>query len=308
MTGKEEIVKKGYMEGKHVKGQNKAHKCCRPHTDVFNCEMFGTFNVKLKSGTIDEFQPSIVTEKANYYFLSLRKGRHTYFGWAIRDHTSNQGTSVLEVITKERLSDIFTKESFAVVIYEKWDEAQIQGWAKNQYWFQTFPFSSKKRADSEMLWNKINIVSWKGMKVIDIGSHYGYFSFKASELGAIVTGFEPNKESFRCACEIRGNIIQQDINFVRNDPGKVFDITMYLSVHHQIDPGYIKLENRIKQLKNRTKKHLFVELILPPMFPHNRTCTEQQVDEMVKMRTICTYKHAVRGMRRVYVWNYGEEI
>jgi len=308
MNGKEEIEKKGYMEGKYVIGQGKAHRCCRPHTAVFNCTMHGTFNVRLKSGRIDEFQPSITTDKANYYFLSLRKGRQTCYGWAIRDHKSNQALNTLEIVSKERIADCFRHDTFAVVIFERWDKIQIGKWAANQYWFQTFPFTPKPRADSELVWNTINIVPWSGMTVLDIGSHYGFHSFKASEKGAIVTGVEPNKNCFLRASEIRDNIIQQDVTFLKVDPGKTFDITMYFSVHHQIDPNYLKLEQKIKTLKNRTRKHLFVELILPPMFPKEGNLSEEEVDAAVQMRTLLTYKHAVRGTRRIYMWNYGEKI
>lgn len=304
MKGKVEIGEKGYIEGKYVTGEGRAHKCCRPHQDVFNCKMHGTFNVKLKLGRITEFQPSIITRKANYYFLQLKKGKCVHYGWAIRDHTSHQQESILEIITKDRIPNFFTKENFAVTILEKWNENQIRKWAKDQYWFQTFPFTPKPRADSEKLWKLINTISWSGMEVVDIGSHYGYFSFKAAEKGAQVIGVEPNTRSFKCASKIRDKIIQQDVKFIKIDTQKTFDVTLYLSVHHQIDPEYRKLEQKIATLKSRTRKYLFVELILPPMFPRNRkkVVTERMVDQMVKMQTICTYEHNVRGVRRVYKW------
>ncbi|MHA1690361.1 MAG: class I SAM-dependent methyltransferase [Candidatus Heimdallarchaeaceae archaeon] len=303
MNGKEEIAVKGYMEGKYVIGQGKAHKCCRPHKFVFNCQMFGTFNVKLKYGRIDEFQPSVTTEKANYYFLKIKKAKNEYFGWAIRDHKSNQAFNTLEIITKERLPDALRKERFAVTIYDRWNSNQIKEWASKQYWFQTFPFSPKKRADSELVWSTINIIPWTGMKVVDIGAHYGFFSFKAAENGAIVTGVEPNKSSLKCAIEIRNHIIQQDVKFVKNDPGKTFDIILYLSVHHQIDPCYKKLEHQVNALKDRTNKYLFVELILPPLFPKDRQVPESEIDRMVQMTPLKTYDHTVRGRRKIYVWS-----
>lgn len=306
MSGKEEIAKKGYMESKYVSGQGKAHACCRPHKEVFKCKMFGTFNIKLKSGRIDEFQPSIVTKKANYYFLTIRSGKHNYYGWAIRDHTSRQGTATLEVITKKLLPSALKEGSFAVIIHEQWNEAQIKAWASTQYWFQTFPFTPTSKADSEMLWKIIDVVPWEGMTVLDIGAHYGYFSFKAAEKGAQVTGVEPNTESLRCSHEIRDHILQHDINFLKYDNGKNHDITLYLSVHHQIDPTYENLKKTIEELKKRTRKHLFVELILPPMFPNDKSMNADEVDAIVEMTPIYTYKHNIRGVRRVYMWSNDE--
>ena len=47
-------------------------------------------------------------------------------------------------------------------------------------------------------------------------------------------------------------------------------------------------------------KYLFVELIMPPLFPKKSTLTEQQIDEIVGGKILTRYKHLVRGYRKIY--------
>ncbi len=300
-----ELDKKGYMEGRYKTGQGHAHECCNSHTKIFNCKMFGTFNVWLVYGNLFDFKPSIVTKIRSYWFLSIRRRKKIYYGWAIRDHNSNQASKCLEILTKELLPDNLKQESFAVNIYEKWSDELIKAWAKDMYWFQTFSFSPKMRADSKFIWDTINRIDWSAQTVLDIGAHYGFFSFEASKVGAQVIGIEPNNNSFKFAKLIRDNIIHQDVTFeswkfkVDTIPEKS-DIILYLSVHHQIDPNYIHLKKTIQILKRQARKHLFVELILPPMFPKKGGITEEDIDKIVGGQILTRYKHNVRGDRKIY--------
>jgi len=290
------------LTGYYVRGQNKAHNCCKPHTDVFNCQMYGTFNVVI-DGSLLDYLSSIVIQEKSYWFVKISQNSVERFGWAIRDHTSHQSPNKLEILTKELLSDDFKTGPLKVSIFQKWNDKEIKTWAKEQYWFQTFPFSPKKRADSELLWATINNIFWSGKRVLDIGSHYGYFSFEMSKLGAQVIGFEPDKSALSHAEIIRDNIIHQDVPFVKSDPGGEFDIILYLSVHHQPDKNYKNLKQKIDELKERTKEHLFVELILPPVFPEDNSLTEEDIDKIMEAEILLKYKHRVRGERKVYRWS-----
>lgn len=302
---KQIISTKGYLEGKYKSGQGKAHTCCNQHTSTFNCRMYGTFNVHLvEEGTsILHFTPSIVTEKNSYWFTILSRQGVEYCGWAVRGHNSHQNERTLEIVTKELLPEELRKGSFKVHVYEKWDEDKISKWAKMQYWFQTFPFSPAKRADSKMLWNSLDVVNWSNKHVLDIGCHYGYFSFQASSKGAIVYGRDINAQSLKVARIIRNNIIQQDVIFEKASGipfSSNYDISLYLSVHHQLDPTYLDLQKTIARLGRITNEHIFVELILPPMFPQKSNLTEKQIDKIVGGKILTRYRHGVRGIRKVY--------
>jgi len=289
------------MIGKYVKGLGKAHDCCNIHTSIFNCAMIGTFNVVVEGVKLYNYQPSISLPMKDYWFVELIKGKQSWFGWAIRDKTSRQSLDLLEILTKEKLPDMLKEGNINVIIHQRWTNEQITLWAKDKYWFQTFPFSPVKKADSLFVWKAIkDRINWSGEKVLDIGSHYGFFSLKASEAGAKVIGVETNRRSIEMARTIQKNIVHQDVIFQSEESEENFDVILYLSVHHQIDPTYEKLLFTIKRLKLKTNKHLFVELILPPMFPKNTKMTSEVIDKMVGGRILTTYKHNVRGERRIY--------
>jgi len=299
-VSKDEIARKGYCEGKYIPGEGKAHKCCKPHEEIFHCKMYGTFNVWLKTGKLSDFEPSIITGHRSYWFVKLTASKESWYGWVIRDHHSKQAMKTLEILSKEKFPDSLKTGTMAVNILERWNEDQIKEWAKDQYWFQGFLFAAQIRSDSERVWNAINQINWKGHTVLDIGAHTGYYSFKASELGAQVTAMEPNKLRLDEGIVIQEHIIQQDVKFTRTIPEGMFDTILYLSVHHQPDPNYKKLEGKIKQLRKKCKSHLFVELIMPPMFPKNNSLTEEQIDKIVGGKILDRYKHKVRGIRKIY--------
>jgi len=289
------------MRGEYVNGRNKAHTLCHVHESVFNTQMFGTFNVQVVGLRILQKKPSIRLLKKDYWFLSISKDNDTQYGWAIRDHTSKQRQSTIEILTKKILPTNFKINPIEINIFEPWNSTRIKEWAKDKYWFQGFTFAPVQKADSALVWNTIKgTVDWSNQAVLDIGCHYGYFSFEASKKGARVIGVDNNCDSLRMAKTIRDNITQQDIDFCRpfKYAGKSTDIVMYLSVHHQIDPTYTDLENTIANLKYIARKYVFVELIMPPMFGET---TEKEIDSIVGGTILKRYKHKVRGNRKVYI-------
>jgi hypothetical protein len=210
------------------------------------------------------------------------------------------------VLTRRRLPDCLKQGELDVVIPERWPEDQVQRWAAKQYWFQTFPFSPKPRADSQLVWDKINVVDWRGQIVYDVGCHYGFFSFEASKLGAAVQGFDNNRSSLVMAKTIRDHIVMQDVNFsYRNSVDfspNCCDTMLYLSVHHQVDPTYERLLETVDTLKRAIRENLFVELIVPPTFPKSSRLTERDIDDIMDCAVLHRYRHAVRGTRKIYRW------
>jgi len=308
MDGHQEIAKNGFMKGKYAKGAGVASGCCGQHTPVFNCKMCGTFNIQLRYGRINQFKPTLTNSKNQYFLVKIIHKSKAYYGWAVRGHESRQPYPILEICTKKLLPESLKKEPFGVVILERWSEDQVKEWSEKQYWFQGFPFAAVQKADSLAVWNTINRqVDWSGQTVLDIGCHTGYFAFKASQAGARVVGFEPDLKTLKRMRTIQEHIIMSDVKLVKEDPGKTFDTILYLSVHHQPDPTYENLEDKIKELVSRTRKHLFVELIIPPLYPKRLDMTEKDLNRIVLnpagstyQQTLLTYRHKVRGTRRIY--------
>jgi SAM-dependent methyltransferase len=233
--------------------------------------------------------------------------RHTateeeFVGWAICDYGSRQLGNVLEILTKELLPDNMKEGDIKVTLPRRWTPEEISKWAAKQYWFQSFPFAPIQKADSELVWKTIDRIDWSGQRVFDIGCHYGYMSFKASEKGAAVLGIDTDRKTLRMARTIRNHIIQQDVHFQTRIPSgnNICDVLLYLSVHHQKSPTYCDLAYTINHLKTLTRKHLFVELIIPPMFHKNSRMTEKEIDGAVGGEVIKKYKHKVRGVRKIY--------
>jgi len=270
----------------------------------FGCKMFGTFNVRLidksKASYFKKIRPSKIDGTDWFWFTRISKGGRDYFGWVKRSHDHTSGVGLLEIITKEPIPEDFREGELEIELAEYWNENQIREWAKDIYWWQTFDFSPTKRAQSKFLWDTMNIVDWSGCSVLDIGCHYGYHSFQASKHGARVVGFDKGLAGVKTAKIIRDRVMHEDVNFVVEDPGGEFDIILYLSVHHQIDPNYCNLRNKIDEYKLRAKKYLFVELIVPPHFPSDKSMTEEEIDTIVGGRILARYAHKVRGTRKVY--------
>jgi len=293
-----------FESGHYITGQGHAHECCRPHIAVFNTKMFGTFNIQIPNFRIQDHEPSMINGGKRYWFVLMQhmESKTERMGWAIRDVKSRQRQNTIEVLTKKLLPDSWKEGVLRVMLPKRWAENEIDNWAKNKYWFQTFSFTPKPKADSAGLWKTINLINWSGLDVIDYGCHYGYMSFRASAEGASVIGVEKNLVSIKQARCIRDHIIQQDVAFrtaIILKPN-MCDVILHLSVLHQIDETYKSLPSLIKILKNSARKHVFLELIMPPMFPQGKRMSESKIDKIVGGTVLLRYKHSVRGNRKVY--------
>lgn len=115
-----------------------------------------------------------------------------------------------------------------------------------------------------------------------------------------MTAIEPDDKTRATGEIIACHIEMQDVRFeksIRPDREPA-DVSLYLSVHHQWDPNYEKLACKVAELRKRTRRVLFVEVILPPLF--GMAHTAEEVDRMVGGRVLRTYRHRLRGKRRIY--------
>ncbi len=290
-------VRSAKLTGRYVAGQGEAHKHIHAHDPVFNCRMVGTFNVAI--GSVLPDAPTFAHGKHRYWLLKVN-GR---YGWASRWRGSDLSVKTWEIITKAPFPESFKSEPLVIELLDRWSDEQARQWAKGQYWFQTYPFCPQQKADSALVWKALDCVGWSNVSVLDIGCSAGFYSFEASRRGAHVWGFDPSAETIEQACAINDHIAMQDVVFSVKDPGGVFDILLYLSVHHQIDPSYSALARTLKDLKRRARRHVFVELILPPEpgdFPVTAEMSEADIDRIVGGTALLKYRHNLRGDRKVY--------
>jgi len=276
---------------------------------IFGCRMFGTFNISCGSDIqrlILASEPSYRAESGNaswrFYLCDLASGSTTVPAWMIHWMGPNKRSLApsMEIISKELIPDMFKKNRITVSVYVPWTKDKVKTWAAampKSAFFQTFDWTPSSRADSKMVWDTIrDRAEWAGRHVLDIGPHTGYFSFAASRLGAIVSSFEPNAKVRKRMETIGRHIENQDIKYLDMDNNSAYDTIMYLSVHHQPDPGYKTLKEKVENLKDRCKD-LFRELIVPSL---DRNVSREDVDRLVQSMPIKTYKHKVRCDRSIY--------
>jgi len=291
------------MKGYYRHGCGKAHKNNVTRLPVFHCNTFGTFNVEVGE-PITKFKPTMAAGLRHYWLVRLEKDGHIHYGWVSRDDATRSKPTILEIVTKRLIDDTFRSGEIDITILEPWGNGQVKEFVSTQKkWFQSFSWGPR-RADSHLVWSIIDEYcsnDWPNRYVLDYGCCTGYYSFQSSKAGAEVIGYDTNLKTLATAQQINDHIEMQDVRFVSKDPlidsDIAYDHIFYLSVHHQIDPTYRLLRQRIQQLASRCR-NLFLELIMPPMFGGGMS--ESEVDAQVGGTLLHYYKHNVRGWRKVY--------
>lgn len=301
--------------GHHVKGSGQAHKCCEPHRDVFNCPMVGTYNVMIPdaefpvSGLL--FYAPVFTENNGqwqYWLvkLTIEKPHVVEYAWAFKWYGSRQAPNVLELLSKQRISEEFRNVPFTIEVLQPWterDRARItRDWFPKS-WHQTFHWGPSK-VDSRENWSRFNKhVNWEGAAVLDIGCNYGFYSFVASGEGARVVGCDNDPLCVERSTMINDHIAMQDVLFEPRDAQHLLhaspcDVILYLSVHHQWDPLYEQLIGYVRELRTLAHQCVIAEFILPPMFGTAKVM--ERLDNEHHGEILAEYDHSVRGRRRIY--------
>jgi hypothetical protein len=275
--------------------------------ELFGCPMVGTFNITCARPTrkfIKNITPSIVGLDGDtawsFRLCKIRaKNNEERYGWIIywSNNDRQTHTPYKEVITRSLLPDSFKTKELTVTVLEKWGGQAIRGFIGSyDKWFQSFSWGIK-RAGSELVWNAIKpLTAWSGKRVLDVGCNTGYFSFRAAQSGSIVKAVDINNAVLNIARKINDHVEMQDVVFTDKDDGGRYDIILYLSVHHQRDPKYDNLKQKIDELRGRCSD-LFVELIVPPL---EGLLQPQDVNNIVGVNHLLEYKHVVRRVRRIY--------
>ena len=266
----------------------------------FNCDVYGTFNIKVYGLDAYKIKPHIVDGIHKFYLIKVETDNDHEYGWAYKWDGSKMPKDVIELYFKKYLSDDFKTKPLKITICDKWDQEQIDQWSIGKYWFQSFDWASRKikRADSNMLWEHMKNEDYSNKTVLDFGCNYGFFSIKASKAGAIVTGLDMKETDYAMFETINNNIELSDVKYVIDNkyPDESFDYIFELSVYHWMDETYDKLEEHINMLKDKCKV-LYIELINPPL---KGRLKKEDVDKIVGGKELVHYKHPVRRTRSLY--------
>ncbi len=302
------------VHGRYVTGQDEASKYDSVYEQLVGYPMRGTFNVRcdLPPPGISAWPPTQTFEHPNGEGLAefwLVKLNRRWRAWAYRWPGTGQSPETLELVSKRLLPDDLKHGEISVEFCERWDTDRVKAWCQKHYtqsWHQSFPWSPQ-HCDSALVWNTIDTDydspwtkerRWAGLSVLDYGCAWGYHTIRAAAAGAYSVGLDRDPETVAVAREVNDHIECQDAIFTFDDPGGDWDVILYLSVHHQVDPDYRHLAETIRSLRSRARRSLLVELILPPLFGGGKTAEE--VDRLVGGRTLATYEHSIRGVRRIY--------
>jgi len=300
------------VRGRFVNGQGNAgpqtQRDVERYRALFGCQMIGTFNIRLKAALErDPATPAqeVSAEGAKYYLCKICRAEDLadwVYGYYVRwprgeEWRPSMGT--LEVYSKDLIPDRFKTGELVVHIFEKLTPAEIAEYSRPLYWFQSFPWSAKQRADSDLVWSVLEGDDYEGRTVLDYGCNTGRYAIEAAKRGGIVTGIDPAPEIIERAqytCEM---IDQQDARFKvgSHPPVQRFDIVFCMSVLHQIDPYYCDLTKWVKRLKAITDQTLWLELIYPSI---KGRMSLEQIGLIVGEKPVKTYKHKVRLTRAIF--------
>jgi SAM-dependent methyltransferase len=262
--------------------------------------MYGTFNLETSLNL--KSLPPARTDYAGYHKFWLVKLENAYYGWAMRWEDSRMPDHRLEIISKKPFPNSLKEGRIKIEVLTRMTDKEIKAWAEQIHFFQTFEWTpaENRAANSGLIWEAISACgNFQNKTVLDIGANFGYHAFQASKAGALVIGYDQNKNVIPVAKLINDRIEMQDVTFTAKPlPPEPFDFIFYLSVHHQFDPQYKRLEQTLADLKTRAREAVFVELINPPL---KGRATEAEIDKMIRGKKLVHYAHEVRKTRTLYV-------
>jgi SAM-dependent methyltransferase len=215
---------------------------------------------------------------------------------------------VLELCSKRPLPDSCRKGPLEVRFVDRWPVERAQAWAFSidwrHRWFQGFDWlpPDLRRSDSSLLWRFMGERDFAGKTVLDFGCNDGYHAQQAARRGAQVLGVDINEKTLKVARTVNDHVLGRDVRFLPGEtpPEGLWDLTFSLSVWHQPDPTYDRLEEHLQDMRRRAREVVFVELINPPL---EGSLSQDQVDLIVARqggRKLYHYRHQVRRTRTLY--------
>jgi len=286
-------------QARYITGAGKAHLNAAHWSRAFNCRMHGTFNLETNLN-LKAFAPAR-TDYAGYHKFWLVRLEDRHYGWAMRWEDSRMPDHRLEIISKKPFPNNLKAGRIKIEVLTRMTDAEIKAWAEKIHFFQTFDWTppANRAANSALVWEAISDCgNFQNKSVLDIGTNFGFHAFQASKAGAQVLGYDQNRNVIPLARLINDRIEMQDVTFTAQPlPAEPFDFIFYLSVHHQFDPQYKRLEQTLADLKARAREAVFVELINPPL---GGRAAEAEIDKMTGGKKLIHYAHEVRRTRTLY--------
>lgn len=302
------------IRGRYATGIGRALPVAEDSADVFRrhvgAPLIGTFNLALEQPFGNDPRPSFANGDSRFFLCRLRsQAGDVRRGWYIRYRSPVTGGDSprpdrLEVYTKARLPDSFKTGPVDVVIPDRWTDQQARDWSRGQYWFQSYPWSAVQRSDSAKVWEAMKGADdWELARVLDFGCNTGFHAIRAAQAGAIVLGCDKDEGACERSQFINDHIEMQDATFEPRDRlpevGERFDFVFCLSVLHQFDPTYQRLEGWLERLL-ATGRVVWLELINPPLAGR---LSEADVNRLVSDHggeARLRYRHKVRRWRTLY--------
>ena len=265
---------------------------------TFNRRMHVYFDLE-SSIRFADLRPALRNAAAGVDFWLVRMADASY-AWA---GASSAEPSRVQVFSKAPLPEAVGPgcRPFKLEVLQRMSDRRIRDWASRTHFFQGFSWlpPGTHAANSELVWDAIAArTSFAGKTVLDIGTNFGYHAFRASRAGALVAGQDRNPNVLKVARMINDRIEMQDVEFGAGyDESAVYDIVLYLSVHHQGDQDYAGLGDKLRRLRRMARERVFIELIVPPL---RGRMTEEDIDRAVGGERLLRYRHRVRRVRAVY--------
>jgi SAM-dependent methyltransferase len=263
------------------------------YQEIFSSPMYGTFNV-VTGIDLGDFKPAMTIDDKTLWLVKL----NGLYGWALRWKGSRQLSGIWEIISRQPFLDEMRRGEIDIEVMEPWPPDQVAQWDREHHQFQTFPWGSVKRADSDLIWRTIgDRGEWSGATVLDIGCNFGFHCQQAAKAGAIVTGYDNNPRVIDAARQINDHIEMRDVRFENEVPAWAFDYIFYFSVQHQFDPSYSGITQKVLELAAKARRKVFAEFIIPALVGD---VDEIILDALVKGVPLLRYKHKVRRVRKIY--------
>ncbi len=231
------------------------------------------FRAWIKSRSIPKVRHDLVSKRRSLRLPESEEQLHRYRSWF--ESVLNQEFGQLRYFDSASAEYTTRQEMLSRIRYDTFElEAylhELDGDVADKFYQDIEVLDLIGYSESFRTWERIvGLVNWKGRRVVDLGCHHGYFSFKAHDEGASVVGLDRNPAALEVARkidEVRGGATLF-VEWSDHEDVPEGDVVLLLNVlHHLEDPDGVLSRLRtnvvILEINARDKptveRHLNVE-------------------------------------------------